>query len=288
MFESSQLVIKSQFNDRYGLQPGIISVLHTNGSDLKYHPHIHQIVSSGGLNGANDLEELKSDYLFPQRVLAKQFRIFLLDKIYKAYAQGVLQLPHRLQKGKDFNTYIQSIKTDQWIVNVDKPIHGVERIVAYVGRYTKKSCISERRLLKVGDDGIRLSYKDYKNTPKGEKPKQGVIHLSVVEFLDRLLEHLPLKGFKVVRYYGLFSSGNIDKIDRRYLIKEVSIEAYDEEELEGRDISECGYRHYRRQVYEQTGVDPLYCYQCHQDMELVSLKVYTPTGVLNYEYVNSS
>ena len=287
MFECSQAVIKSCFADKYGLLPGIISVLHSNGSDLKYHPHIHQIVSSGGFTDKKELKELSDEYLFPQRVLGKKIKKLLLIRLQEEHKKETLQLPQRLSSGPSLNKYLSSIKDAQWIVNVDAPIKGVEKIVAYVGRYTKKSCISEGRILSIKDGLINLSYKDYANSEKGEKPKEGLMSLTVCEFLDRLLEHLPIKGFKVVRYYGIFSSNYIGEIDKSDLIDELLIPSYDCEELDGLDISDCSFKNYRKQVYKRSGVDPLYCYNCHQTMDLVSIRVETKEGILVYEYENS-
>ena len=287
MFECSQAVIKSSFAEKYGLLPGIICVLHSNGSDLKYHPHIHQIVSRGGFTSSKELKELPGDYLFPQRVLGKRFKELFLSRLNEAIKNRRISLPLHLRSGGRRKKYLSTIADKQWIVNVDKPLAGVEKIVAYVGRYTKKSCISERRILGIEDGRVKLSYKDYENSQKGEKPKEGIISLTICEFFDRLLEHLPINGFKVVRYYGMFSSSNIGKIDKSSLIEKLSIEDYDYEDLDGVDISGCRFKYYRKQVYERSGIDPLYCYDCHQTMELVSIRVESKEGIRIYEYENS-
>ncbi|MGK0426438.1 MAG: hypothetical protein ACJAUR_000538 [Ulvibacter sp.] len=287
LFNCSQEVIQSAFKDQHNLLPGIVSVLHTNGSDLKFHPHVHLIVSCGGFTKDNQLLELSGDYLFPQRVLGKRFKELFLSKLLKEINEGGVELPQRLQYKSELTKLLTTIKDDQWIVNVDKPIKGVEKIIAYVGRYTKKSCISERRILSIKDNRITLSFKDYKNSKRGEKPKEGIITLTITEFLDRLFEHLPIKGFKVVRYYGMFSSSYIGKIDEKYLVKNINIEEYDYDELDGLDISDCRFKRYRKQVFEKSGIDPLFCYHCHQTMDLVSLRMETSKGWRSYEYEDS-
>lgn len=287
MFESSQAVIKEAFSNKHNLLPGIISVLHTNGSDLKYHPHIHQIVSSGGLCSSEELEELSGDYLFPQRVLGNSYNKLMLKGLLSLYNKGLLNLPLHLSTINSFGKYIEKLKSAQWIVHIDKPIIGVEKIVAYVGRYTKKSCISERRIRSIEGDRISLSYKDYKNSDRNGKPKEGLINLSVKDFLDRLLDHLPLKGFKVVRYYGMFSSHHLGKIGNEYLVSDLNIGAYESEELDGVEIGEDRFKVYRQQVYAQTGKDPLYCYECQESMELIGVEVETKAGLRYYEYENS-
>jgi hypothetical protein len=285
MFHCAQQVIKDYYLLKHGLLPGIISVLHTNGSDLKFHPHIHMIVSAGGLTQDGELEEFTSDYLCPQRVLANSFKNLFISRLSEKFEDQrfTSRLIHGLGKTYQRLNCIQSkakllkklrgASSQQWIAHIDKPLDGVEKIIAYVGRYTKKSCISERRILSIDNGKIKISFKDYKNSKRGEKPIDGYLTLSSTEFLDRLFEHLPEKGFNVVRYYGLYSSSYIDQIPEDKKIKELRIPAYDYSTLEDFDDAVRLFHKYRKTILENTGKDPLYCYHCNQVMKLMEIHI---------------
>lgn len=271
MFDCSQTVLKRVFISKGDLQPGIISVLHTNGSDLKYHPHIHTIVSAGGFNVGKAIIELSSNFLIGQRKLADNFRNLFLAKLRTLTTASKINLPYSLRCPKAMSKYIESVTTQQWIVNIEDPLNGAEKIIAYVGRYTKKSCISERRILDVNEGKVKLSFKDYKNSKRGEKPVDGVKTFTIVEFLDRLLQHVPLKGFKVVRYYGMYSSSNWKHIPEDKRINTTNLE--DEYAAVCTDTIETDtiLTNYRLSMIYQTGEDPMYCYDCKQEMSLIEL-----------------
>lgn len=271
LFRNSQRTIKEFFDKRYSLLPGIISVLHTNGSDLKYHPHIHQIVSSGGLNKSGEVKELDGDYLVSQRQLADRFRDLFLKGLKDLLGKNLLKFPGHQNTATSLVRIFKRLEKKQWIVNIEAPLHGVEKVIAYVGRYTKKSCISERRIKSIADGKITLSYKDYKNGVRGEKPPENTITLTVTQFLDRLLEHIPEKGFKVVRYYGLYAGINLKKIPESMKVSRLNIAEYDVEEMEDSEIALCPFKKYRQQVFHRTGKDPLYCYACEQTMKLMEV-----------------
>ena len=269
LFSCGQSVIKEFFWEQYRLKPGIISVLHSNGSDLKYHPHTHLIVSNGGFNKDGELVVLDNDYLVSQRRLADSFREKFIIELGKKIGTGKIATGVH----QDIKSLFKNLRKQQWIVNIESPLLGVEKVIAYVGRYTKKSCISERRILEVKDGMITLSYKDYKNSNRGEKPKESTIRLPVFQFLDRLLEHIPEKGFKVVRYHGIYSSCQIKCIPQESRLKNLNIAEHDISDLSEHDleIDLCPFKKYRRQVYQRTGKDPLYCYGCHQTMKLIEV-----------------
>lgn len=269
LFRHSQLSIKKAFIEKGYPSPGMISVLHTNGSDLKYHPHIHMIVSSGGLDSEGVFVELDQDYIFPQRYLANLYRDSFMKELRYKIEKGEVRLPSSWSLGNKQAIYLNTAGSKQWIVNIEDPLMGAEKIIAYVGRYTKKSCISERRILSVTSTRVVISFKDYKNSKRGEKPVDGVKKFGLIEFMDRLLQHVPLKGFKVVRYYGLYCGSNKDRIPPEKKMKEVS---YDQnlEEVDLSTIEQATILYdFRKSMILKTGVDPCYCYDCQEEMSLL-------------------
>jgi len=184
----------------------MISVLQTAGSDLHYHPHIHMIVSAGGLKGDRWFE-LAGDYLVNHKYLQKKFRWRFLKELVAAYDQGRLQLPGglaNLQARCEFMRLVKKLHSVEWVVSVQPPLTDPENIVRYVGRYTRRACLSEYRIISFAEGIITFECKDY-ITAKGDKPGTKSVSLHYREFFDRLFQHVPLPSFRMVRYYGLYA-----------------------------------------------------------------------------------
>lgn len=205
LFHTSAAVIKAWFAEKHHTIPGIISVLQTAGSDLHYNPHLHTIVSGGGLKGEQWFE-LRGDYLVNEKYLAKKFRWRFLNQLVAAYDQGRLQLPGELatlQERREFMRLVKKLHSVEWVVSVQPPLADPENIVRYVGRYTRRACLSEYRLVRFAEGIITFECKDHANAADG-KPGLKTISLPYPEFFDRLFQHVPLPGFRMVRYYGLY------------------------------------------------------------------------------------
>lgn len=206
LFRASAEVIKEWFAEKHHAVPGIISVLQTAGSDLHYHPHIHMIVSAGGLK-AEKWFALHGNYLINDKYLAKQFRWRFLKALVAAYDQGRLHLPGelaRLQARQEFMRLVKKLHSVAWVVAVQPPLTDSEKIVRYVGRYTRRACLSEYRITNFADGVITFECKDYAGAIAG-KPGTKTVSLRYPEFFDRLFQHVPLPGFRMVRYYGLYA-----------------------------------------------------------------------------------
>ncbi|MBI4674282.1 MAG: IS91 family transposase [Chloroflexi bacterium] len=206
LFHTSAAVIKEWFAEKHHTIPGIISVLQTAGSDLHYHPHIHMLVSAGGLK-ANQWFELASAYLVNHKYLQKKFRWLFLNQLVAAYDHGRLQLPGELavmQERREFMRLVKKLHSVAWVVAVQPPLADPENIVRYVGRYTRRACLSEYRITDFSDGVITFECKDY-TTAEAGKPGLKTVCLHYGEFFDRLFQHVPLPGFRMVRYYGLYA-----------------------------------------------------------------------------------
>lgn len=250
LFHSSAAVIKGWFVEKHHATPGIISVLQTAGSDLHYNPHLHTIVSAGGLKDQQWFE-LRGDYLVNEKYLAKKFRWRFLKELVAAYDHGRLELPGelvRLQERREFMRLVKQLHSITWVVAVQPPLADPENIVRYVGRYTRRACLSEYRILHFADGVITFACKDYAATAEG-KPGTKTVSLRYPEFFDRLFQHVPLPGFRMVRYYGLYTH-----------FKDLPAWPQDQPQVMPEKLT------WRELQIEKTGDDPLVCPTCHGEL----------------------
>jgi len=262
LFELSAKILQEWFMKKHGLIPGIVSVLHTAGSDLKDHPHVHMIVTAGGLtNTALDVKKLKGYFLTRQRFLADKLRAAFVKKLSRLHKYDKLVLPTTWKKdNRQFVKWIQSIKDKQWVVSIQKPLEDLDQIVGYVGRYTKRACISEYKITGIKNDYISFKYKDYKNTPKGQAPLESIKKVHFVEFFDKLLQHVPNKSFRMIRYFGCYASHYKKHIPQKEVIESKKPEI-------DLDHSWGEFEEIRKKDIENGKPDPLNCPQCHNKLE---------------------
>jgi len=263
LFRCSAKVLKSWFAHRHELRPGIVSVLHTAGADLKYHPHVHMIVSAGGQDlKSGDYRRLEGDYLVDQHFLGRQLKLKFGQALFEAYEKGELKVYKRIKDLLELKSWFIKMSAKHWIVSIQDALGDVEQIVKYVGRYTKRACISEYKIVNVDDEYVYLKYNDYKNTARGEKPIEAIIKYSKTEFLDNLLQHVPNKGFRVVRYYGQYCSHYLSGIPSNHKsslqLKDIDFEFDDTYDW---GLFEC----YRKHILKLGKADPLKCRHCEKD-----------------------
>lgn len=205
MFRCSALAIQQIIKEKYGVKIGLISVLHTYGSDLKYHPHNHIIVSLGGVKD-DTWQNLQKKYLCDHRLLAERYKKLLSAELLKLYSQNALNTEGVLEQHEDMTAFLKKYDTQNWIVGINLDIEDTQHLIGYCGRYLRRACLSEYRLISIEKDFILFGFKDYKNTPRGEKTIESVKTMSATAFLDTLLKHVPDKGFVGVRYYGIYAN----------------------------------------------------------------------------------
>jgi Zn finger protein HypA/HybF involved in hydrogenase expression len=192
-----------------GARIGITSVLHTWGSAMTHHPHIHMIVPGGGLaqDGTHWIS-CKPNFLLPVRVLSKLFRRLMLEKLAVAHQTGQLQFfgAHaHLADAKAFAAFLAPLKSKRWFVYAKRPFAGPKAVLAYLSRYTHRVAISNRRLIALDDQRVTFKVKDYRI----EGPSRyTTMTLDVGEFIRRFLIHVLPKGFHRIRHYGLLAASN--------------------------------------------------------------------------------
>jgi hypothetical protein len=191
-----------------GARIGILSVLHTWGSALTHHPHVHMIVPGGGfsLDGKSWLS-CRPLFLLSVEVLSALFRGLFLDKLRAAYQAGALRFfgKHaRLIDPRAFAAYLAPLWNTKWVVYCKRPFGGPKEVLRYLARYTHRVAISNRRLIACDQKGVTFKWKDYRL--EGPERYQ-VMTLATHEFIRRFLMHVLPAGFHRIRYYGLLASG---------------------------------------------------------------------------------
>ena len=264
LFREGAAAIQHWFKVKHNLRCGIVSVLHTAGSDLKHHPHIHMIVSAGGQDLSDgSFRTLKGDYLTRQQHLGQQISIGFSKRLKEQYAKGELKTSKAITKASDLNEWLAKVNTKPWVVSIQPALEDINQIVGYVGRYTKRTCISEYKIQQAEGDIIKFNFNDYKNTPRGEKPKQGIKEMSNVEFLDQLLQHVPDSGYKMVRYYGMYNS-----LYKGRIPKEMKFQGPLEAEYLFDDEMDWGeFEQLRKNQIKRGKPDPLFCLCCQKSMK---------------------
>ena len=193
---------------RLGARIGFISVLHTWGSAMTHHPHVHMIVPGGGLSADGERWiASRPDYLLPVPVLSELFRGLVLSALLEAHAEGRLKFfgEHAaLAQKKAFKAFLAPLWRSDWVVYAKKPFSGPAAVLAYPARYTHRVAISNSRLIAAGASGVTFKYKDY----RVEGPERyKVMTLAPHEFIRRFLLHVLPKGLHRIRHYGLLANG---------------------------------------------------------------------------------
>jgi hypothetical protein len=199
-----------------GARIGVTAVLHTWGSALTHHPHMHMIVPGGGLSlDGERFIPCRRRFFLPVRVLSRLFRRLMLERLAAAYEQGRLILEAslaRLTSPAAFAAVLKPLRRTNWFVYAKRPFAGPKAVLAYLSRYTHRVAISNTRLIAHDAHGVTFRYKDYRADGLA---RHKVMTLAAHEFIRRFLLHILPKGFHRIRHYGLFANtGRADNIAR--------------------------------------------------------------------------
>jgi len=191
-----------------GARIGITAVLHTWGSAMTHHPHVHMIVPGGGIAlDGNSWVACRSGFFLPVRVLSRLFRRLFLNMLTAAHQAGRLNFfgEHaHLGASRAFAAYLAPLRTAEWVVYAKRPFGGPDAVLAYLARYTHRVAIANSRLIAVDGNAVSFRWKDYRiDGPDRYK----VMTLEVGEFIRRFLIHVLPVGFHRIRSYGLFANG---------------------------------------------------------------------------------
>jgi hypothetical protein len=190
-----------------GARIGATAVLHTWGSTMTHHPHVHMIVPGGGisLDGMHWVH-CRPGFLLPVPVLSRLFRRLFLTRLTDSHAAGQLAFFGDLDglcRREAFVAHLAPLKRKDWFVYAKPPFAGPEAVLAYLARYTHRVAISNSRLVSLDEGGVTFRYKDYR---RNGRARFGTMTLMPNEFIRRFLLHVLPKGFHRIRHYGLLAT----------------------------------------------------------------------------------
>lgn len=186
---------------------GITAVLHTWGSAMIHHPHLHCVVPGGGLCPEKKRwVACRPGFFLPVRVLSRLFRRLFIEQLHKAHRNGELNFYGEhidLEDKKTFERYLQPAQQVDWVVYAKKPFAGPEHVLRYLSRYTHRVAIANSRLISASANTVTFKWKDYRI--EGEKRYKSMT-LQTNEFIRRFLLHVLPDGFHRIRHYGMLSN----------------------------------------------------------------------------------
>jgi len=187
------------------VETGFFDVLHTWGQNLHFHPHLHCVVPAGGLSPDHDRWIAGSrKFLLPVKVLSALFRRLFLEALAQAHAAGELQFFGDLLPLHDptaFARFLTPLKYKKWVVYAKAPFGGPQHVLEYLGRYTHRVAISNRRLLALQNGQVSFQWKDYRDANRLK-----VMTVPAEEFIRLFLQHVVPPGLPRIRYYGFLAN----------------------------------------------------------------------------------
>lgn len=222
--------------------PGIVGVIHTFGRDLKWNPHVHMLVTKGEIG--EDLSWKRRNF-FPYEMLRKRWRKILLDRIGENLERGQLKKEYKKLKNKLYMEY-----KDGFYVYGKGEVNNSKAAAKYIGRYAARPAIAESRIVDYDGEIVTFQYTDHADN------KKKIIRIHALDFIKRVIRHIPDKNFKMVRYYGFYAQNNkFKEIVPRLLEDKVY------EQLKKLNI-------WKYRILKEFGVDPLKCSNCGREMEV--------------------
>ena len=192
-----------------GAKVGYICILHTWGSEMNYHPHLHVNLLGGGLTSKNQWRDKGNDFFLPIKAISKLFRGKYLDKLKELWEQNELRFHGSSEKYRNRYTYKELLDTcysKKWIPHCKKTFNGAQSVINYLGKYTHRIAISNHRIICMNDNTVTFYVKDYKNDGAWKE-----LTISGIEFLRRFLMHVPPRRFVRIRHYGLLCTRSKNK-----------------------------------------------------------------------------
>ena len=184
-----------------GAKVGYICVLHTWGSEMNYHPHIHVILLGGGLTAKNQWRDKGEEFFLPVKVMSKLFRGKYMAELKNLYEEKRLQFYGSSEKYRNHYTFKELLNTcyeKDWVPHCKKTFNGAQSVINYLGKYTHRIAISNHRIIRMDEETVTYFVKDYR-----EEGTWKEFTISGIEFIRRFLMHVPPKRFVRIRHYGL-------------------------------------------------------------------------------------
>jgi len=189
-----------------GAKSAATMLLHTWGQNLSMHPHLHCIVANGGLKSDGQWQfpkRSKSNFLYPVKAMQKLYKGYFMQELKELLVEPDWIFPPNFPMNKAYIKWKNELYQKDWVVYTKKPFSGVKSVIDYLGRYSHKVAIINRRILKINDSHVSFTYKDYRINGK---PK--VLTLEGEEFLRRFSQHILPLGFRKVRHFGFIANAS--------------------------------------------------------------------------------
>jgi hypothetical protein len=249
--------LKDWIEHKYGLRIGVISVLHTFGEQKNFHSHVHMIVSWGGVDETGLIKEIKGDYV-NYEFIQKKFRYNYENRLIELFDTDKLQ--HDFKDRIEFMRFLKRINEKNWVIHFEAAMDTPAAVIRYIGRYSKRACLSEYKITRMEGEEIGFHYKDYRSRDFYGQPIEKEMILNYRKFFPLLLQHVPLPYFRMVRYYGIYS--NKGPLPKEYF------DQGDDLPLDWASIQES-----------KTGENPLICQRCKLDKVYIHTTVQRKTGI---------
>jgi hypothetical protein len=260
-------------HDQHEMRMGMVAVIHTFGGDLKWHPHVHLLVTEGGLSldGERWVRPYKLGWLMSEAGVKKMWRYHCVTAFRQAHRAGELRWEAKsafLKKYPVFNKLLSNLYQMTWYVHIGAALLDPGATVRYIGRYTKRAVLAEYRITHYDEKVVRFSFRDY-----AQGGKTSYKTLPVLAFIGRLIRHIPDKNFKMVRHAGLFAprwkSRHLDQA-RAALADEAGHPIQAAPSAGAEPTTEpSSLLSWRERRIAQGQPDPLACPDCKIEMELV-------------------
>ena len=222
LFHATAQTLLTTAAERLGVELGFFCVLHSWGQNLHFHPHLHCVVPGGGLTPDHERWiAAPRKFLLPVRVLSAGFRDLILAALAQAHADGALQFFGEIEPLRDpraFARFLAFWKNKKWVVYAKPPFGGPAHVLEYLGRYTHRVAISNRRLLALADGQVSFAWTDYRDS------LHKVRTVSAEEFIRLFLQHTLPPGFQRIRYYGFLA--NCHRADKLRLCRNLLATPY--------------------------------------------------------------
>jgi hypothetical protein len=216
LFKAAQEAMMQLAADRryLGAAPGIIAALHTWGQQLGLHIHLHCLVTAGGVSAAGEWVASWRKWFLPATPLVRLFAGKVIYAVRGVARSGELRLPGGWTV-KDVERLCDRARAERWNLDVRERYENPTHVLNYLGRYLNGGPINESRLLSMSEDEVVFSYKDYRDTNPFGVPKRKTRTMPRGEFVRRLMQHVPPKGFHMVRGYGVYAGSLSDELRER-------------------------------------------------------------------------
>ena len=204
LFKASAETLQELARDEkyLGGEIGFFSVLHTWGQNIMYHPHVHLVVTGGGLTEIGKWVEKEEDFFIPVKVMSKKFRGKFLNYL-KQEKLDFYGSNKYLENPASYNSLIQEMYNKDWVVYCKEPFKNADSVIQYLGRYTHRVAISNERILNITETEVTFKWRDYKDNNKIKE-----MTVSIEEFIRRFLLHILPPKFMKIRYYGILGNRN--------------------------------------------------------------------------------